>query len=117
MTPPSTGTLGVAVESPYKNQYNIVDDKIVEVKELTVYSFTLGDVEDPDLYAGEPLLKWQESEMGKWVMSHAVETPVWHRMVDAATYGHKYVIRAKLAGKDLTYFYLKWRDCVDNYLR
>jgi hypothetical protein len=97
-------------------QYKIIDDKIVETREITVYSFIVGDVEDPDLYAGEPLYKWQESEMGKWVMSHALETPVWHRMADPVTFGHKYIIRAKLDGKDLTFFYLKWRDRIDKPL-
>lgn len=99
-----------------KNRYQIVDDKIVETREITVYSFIVGDVEDPDLYAGEPLYKWQQSEMGKWVMSHALETPVWHRMIDHTTFSHRYVIRAKLAGKDLTFFYLKWKDRIDNTL-
>lgn len=97
-------------------QYKIIDNKIVTIKEITVHSFIVGDVEDPDFYAGEPLYKWQESEMGKWVMQHAIETPVWHRMVDHATFSHRYVIRAKLAGKDLTFFYLKWKDCVDKTL-
>lgn len=98
-------------------QYKLIDGKVVTIKEITVYQFLVGDVEDPDLYAGEPLYKWQQSEMGKWVMSHAVETPVWHRMIDHTSYSHKYVIRAKLAGKDLTYFYLKWKDCIDKPLR
>jgi len=101
----------------YKHQYNIVGDKIVEVQEVTVYTFTMGDVEDPDLYAGEPLYKWQQSEMGQWIMEHAVETPVWHRQADIVNYGHRYIIRAKLAGKDLTYFYLKWQDLIDKPIR
>lgn len=101
----------------YKHQYNIIDDKVVEIKEVTVYTFSMGDVEDPDLYAAEPLYKWQESEMGKWVMTHAVETPVWHRIVDAPTLMYRYAVRAKLSGKDLTYFYLKWKDQVDKPIR
>jgi len=101
----------------YKYPYQIIDDKIVEIKEITVYTFNVGDVEDPDLYAGEPLYKWQQSEMGQWVMEHSVETPSWHRMADLVTFGHKYAIRAKLSGKDLTYFYLKWQDSIDKPLR
>lgn len=98
-------------------QYKVVDGKIVTIKEVTVHSFTVGDVEDPDLYAGDPLYKWQQSEIGQWVMTHAIETPVWHRMHDPTNFGHKYVIRAKLSGKDLTYFYLKWKDLIDNSTR
>ena len=97
----------------YNTQYKIVGDRIVEIREVVVYRFTMGDVEDPDLYAAEPLLKWQESEMGQWVMSHAVEQPVWHRQADMLNFGYKYAITAKLQGKDLTYFYLKWKDLID----
>jgi len=101
----------------YRHPYQFIDNKIVEIKEVIVYRFIVGDVEDPDLYAGEPLYKWQQSEMGQWVMEHAIETPVWHRFSDPVTFGHKYAIRAKLSGKDLTYFYLKWQDSIDKPLR
>lgn len=90
------------------NQYNRVGDKVVEVKEITVHKFTMGDVEDPVLYAGEPLYKWQSSEAGQWVMEHAVETPVWHRQVNPTMYGHTFIIRARLTAQDITYFLLKF---------
>ena len=61
---------------------------------MPVHEFTMGDVEDPDLYAAEPMWKWQSSEMGQWVMEHAVETPFWHRHVDPYSYGYKYYIVA-----------------------
>jgi hypothetical protein len=44
----------------------MVGERVEETKELTVHEFTMGDVEDPDLYAAEPLYKWQESAEGKW---------------------------------------------------
>jgi hypothetical protein len=50
-----------------------------KVSTIVVHTFKLGDVEDPDLYAAIPLGKWQDSESGKWVMEHAVETPWWER--------------------------------------
>jgi hypothetical protein len=68
----------------------------------------MSDLEDPDLYAAEPLLEWQHSEQGSWVMQHAVESPVWHRMVDMVTMGHTYIIQAKLKDKDYTFYQLKW---------
>ena len=41
-------------------------DRLVvkEIHKLVVHRFRLGDVEDPDLYAAEPLYKWQESDSG-----------------------------------------------------
>ena len=87
-----------------------MDDKIVEIKEVIVHTFTLGDVDDPDLYAAAPLWDWQESEKGKWVLEHAVDQPVWHRMVDATTYGYKYKITARLKAADYTFWALKWNS-------
>lgn len=85
-----------------------MDDKVIEVKEVTVHIFDLSDVDDPDLYAAQPIMEWQKSDSGKWVMEHAVDQPIWHRMVDHSTYGYKYKITARLKAKDYTYWALKW---------
>ena len=81
---------------------------VEEIHKVVVHRFQLGDVDDPDLYAAEPLWKWQESEQGKFVMEHAVDKPVWHRQIDHQTYGHLYVIVAELEAKKLSEFYLRW---------
>ena len=83
-----------------------------EIKEVIVHTFTMGDVEDPDLYAAEPLLAWQESEDGKWIMTHAVDIPEWHRMADVTSFGYKYLIKAKLQGARLTEWLLRNKDGV-----
>ena len=88
-------------------RYTVVGDRVEETKEIVVHTFQMGDVEDPDLYAAEPLIKWQESEEGKWVMENAVETPVWHRMADPISFGYKYSITAKLQGVRLTEWLLR----------
>lgn len=90
------------------NKYMLIDNFVYEVKEVIVHTFTMGDVEDPDLYAAEPLLAWQNSEMGQWVMTHAIDVPEWFRMADPISYGYKYVIKAKLMGPALTEWLLKY---------
>lgn len=81
---------------------------VIETKEIIVHSFTMGDVDDPDLYAGEPLYKWQISEEGQWCMERALETPMWSRAVDAYYYGHKYIVTATFDAKTLTEYYLRF---------
>ena len=88
-------------------RYMIIDDRVEEVREVVVHEFTMGDVEDPDLYAAEPLWKWQQSEEGHWVMSHAVETPSWNRIPDQLQYGYRFQVRAKLSGARLTEYLLR----------
>ena len=90
-------------------EYKLVNDKVVKFTDVMVYEFTMGDVEDPDLYAAEPLYKWQQSEPGQWVMEHAVETPFWHRTIDPNSFGYKYCVVARLQESDQTYWTLKWQ--------
>lgn len=79
------------------------------MKQVVVHKFHVANVEDPDIYAADPLLKWQESEAGKWVMEHAVEQPVWHRHSHShLLWGYNYIITARLTAKDYTFWTLKW---------
>ncbi len=99
---------------PLGNKYNIVrtpgGDRVEECRTVTVYSFSMGDVEDPDLYAATPLIEWEKSEQGQWIMKNAADTPTWYRMADPTTYGYKYQIRAKLQGPALTEWILRYGD-------
>ena len=90
-------------------EYQLIDGKTVKFSDVKVHEFTMGDVEDPDLYASQPLYEWQETEAGKWVMAHAVEKPFWHRVVDPHSFGWKYYIIARFKEQDQTYWALKWQ--------
>jgi hypothetical protein len=92
---------------PPVNKYVLVGDRVEEVKTVVVHEFTMGDVEDPDLYAAEPLMAWEKSEQGQWVMKNSCDTPTWHRIADPVSYGYKYRITAKLMGATLTEWLLR----------
>ena len=77
------------------------------MKTIVAHRFTVGDVEDPDIYAGEPLWEWQNSEAGKWAMENCAETPSWHRDIDSH-YGYSYQVRITLTPKQLVYWKLKY---------
>jgi hypothetical protein len=93
---------------PPVNKYNIVGDRVEECKTLVVHEFSMGDVDDPDLYAAEPLLAWEKSDAGQWVMKNSADTPTWYRIADPMSYGYKYQIHAKLMGPALTEWLLKY---------
>ena len=86
----------------------VMDNHVVETKKIVVHTFIMGDVEDPDLYAAEPLYQWQQSDAGKWVMENAIDTPEWSRIADPISYGHKYYITAVFNTKSLTEYYLRF---------
>ena len=76
------------------------------MKTIVAHRFTVGDVEDPDIYAAQPLWEWQNSEAGKWAMENCAETPSWHRLMEL--YGYTYQVRIALTSKQLVYWKLKY---------
>lgn len=94
-------------QTPYTK---IINDKAVKFSDVMVHSFTIGDVEDPDLYAGQPLFEWQETEAGQWVMEHAADKPYWVRRMDLNNYGFRYYIFARMSEADQVYWQLKWNN-------
>ena len=86
----------------------VENNLVKEIHKVIVHRFRMGDVEDPDLYAAEPLWQWQQSESGQWVMEHAIEAPIWHRQHDISSFGYQYIVVAELEAKKLTEFYLRW---------
>jgi hypothetical protein len=79
-----------------------------DITKIKLHEITMGDVEDPELYAAEPLWEWQNSEQGQWVMAHATEPPVWYCRPDPRSFGFVIGIWGKLRPQDLTYYTLRW---------
>jgi len=89
--------------------YKVKDNNTIqEIHKIVVHRFKVGDVEDPDMYAAQPMWEWQNTEQGKFVMENAVEQPEWKRHMDFGSYTYDYAIIAKLEKKKLSEFYLKW---------
>ena len=74
-----------------------------------VHSFTMGDVDDPDIYAAQPIYEWQQTEAGRWVVANALDKPSWQRQLNHLTYGYQYQIRAHLSPEQITFFELKFK--------
>lgn len=95
------------IESP-NYDVQVINGLAHRIHKVIVHTFSMSDVEDPEIYAAQPLWEWQQSEQGKWVMAHAIESPVWHRHNDLSSYTIRYAITAKLRGRDYTFWQLKW---------
>jgi hypothetical protein len=89
-------------------EVKVIDGVAVAYSDVVVHNFPMGDVEDPDLYAAQPLHEWQQSEAGAWVMEHAVEPPFWVRQPDLGSYGYRFYVVARLKEQDQTFWSLKW---------
>ncbi len=86
----------------------IVDGRPVRFSDMCVHEFYVSDVEDVMSLTGGPLWDWQQSEVGQWVIEHAVEQPYWHKDLDVNTYSYRFRIMARLSEQDQTFFKLKW---------
>lgn len=75
---------------------------------LQFHSFSLGDCEDPELYAAQPIWEWQQTEHGRWVTDHA-HNLTFHVHVDANTMGYRVFITGSLEEDSrATEYLLKW---------
>lgn len=107
-TAPDNGPIAVPFKPTINHKFIVINNRVHEIYTVVVHRFRMGDVDDPDLYAAQPMWDWQESEIGKWVMERAVDTPEWHRHADPMTFGYQYAIVAKLKDIDYTFWALKW---------
>lgn len=102
-----SGYLGNTPSQP-THEVMLIEGKYYNIKKVVVHGFTVGDVDDPEIFAAEPIWNWQQTDAGKFVMENAIEPPVWHRRMDYNTYGHAYSIVAKMKDVDYTFWALKW---------
>jgi len=92
--------------------YIIVDsdnETSTVARRVVVHEFTISDVEDPQLYAAEPLWKWQQSEAGQWVIQNSMKEPEWSSCLDYNTHGHRFIIVAWFSEQDHVFFKLKFQ--------
>ena len=82
--------------------------KIEEIHKVVVHRFVVRDSEDPEIYAAEPILEWQKTEAGEFVMKHAINRPEYKRYMNYETFGYLYSIIAELEKNKLVEFYLKF---------
>jgi hypothetical protein len=76
-------------------------------KTFEVHRFRIGDVEDPDVYAAQPLWEWQNSAPGKWVMENAVNTPEWRLNTGWDHLGYACVVTAEFEDEKITEWLLR----------
>ena len=77
------------------------------MRKITFHTFRMGDVEDPEIYAAQPIYEWQQTEQGKWVMEHCAD-PVYNIGPDPSYLGYKITLWGELKDEDAVFHELKW---------
>ena len=78
------------------------------MKTVVFHSIRMGDVEDPELYAAQPIYEWQQTDQGKWVMENCPD-PKFNVSGDPATFGFRIDLYGDIEDIKATEFYLKWQ--------
>lgn len=85
----------------------LTEDNGEKLHRVVVHRFTVSDVDDPILYASEPLYKWENSDVGKWIKERGYDLE-WRSQQNFSTYGTDFVIIATLKESDYTFFLMKY---------
>lgn len=77
------------------------------MQKIIFHSFSLGDVDDPELYAAFPLGEFMDTEKGQWIKSHCAD-PCYIIRPDPETYGVRCIVYGSVEDKSATEYYLRW---------
>jgi hypothetical protein len=105
---PTTGYLGAKPTEP-TNKFMMIDGEMQEIHKVVVHKFKVSDVDDPEIYAAQPIWEWEQSDSGKWIKERAIEVPEWHRHHDIMAWHTHFTITAKLKDKDYVVWLLKFQ--------
>jgi hypothetical protein len=79
------------------------------MQRLTLHSFTMGDVDDVEIYVAQPIYEWQQTEQGRWCTEHATNLH-WLTGFDPTSFGYRITITGDLEDKLATEFLLRWKN-------
>jgi hypothetical protein len=76
--------------------------------QLELTRLRVTNVDDPAVYAAEPLYEWLQTEQGRYCQKHFANL-TYHLFTDVDGYGHVCVVTADVdPGVALTGYLLKW---------
>jgi hypothetical protein len=77
------------------------------------FQFSMGDVEDPEIYCASPIWDWLQTDYGIWCKEHSQEPIAYTINIDVNIYGYKCTVYGSLTEEDFTFHQLKWSDRVN----
>ena len=67
----------------------------------------MGDVEDPDIYAAQPLYEFMQTNKGQWIKENCAD-PQYSIVADPMTYGYRITVYGALNERQQTEYFLRW---------
>ena len=80
----------------------------MQTQKVMLHNFTVGDVEDPMLYASFSIQEWQQTEKGQWCTENCEGEIYFHSSADPISLGYKIALEGEMTEQNYTFFKLKW---------
>ena len=77
------------------------------MRNVIFHTFSMGDVEDPELYAAMPLGEFMSTEKGQWIRNNCLD-PQYIIRPDVNTFGVRVIVYGEVEDKSATEYLLKW---------
>lgn len=73
---------------------------------IKVHKFRMGDVEDPEIYASEPLYEFMQSDKGKWCKLNSSD--MYYTFKPDDFMGYSFTVWGKFNEQQATEYYLRY---------
>jgi hypothetical protein len=77
------------------------------MQKITFHTFSMGDVDDPELYAGFPLSEFMQTEKGQWIKANC-QDPQYIIRSDTNIFGNRVIVYGDVEDQLATEYLLKW---------
>jgi len=67
----------------------------------------MGDVDDVEVFAAQPIYEWMQTEEGQWVHERC-EDLTWHTVANPMAFGWTILIRGSITDQHATEYYLRF---------
>jgi hypothetical protein len=67
----------------------------------------MGDVDDVEVYAAQPIYEWLQTDEGKWVKERCKDL-YWQTIISPDTYGYSVILRGSITDQHATEYYLRF---------
>ena len=76
-------------------------------RKFVFHSFTMGDVEDPEIYAAVPLSEFMETEKGQWIKANCAD-PTYTIGADPISWQYRVTVHGVLDDRPAVEYILRW---------
>jgi len=67
----------------------------------------MGDVDDVEVYAAQPIYEWLQTKAGKWVQARCQDLS-WQTLPNQASWGYTIVLQGSITDQHATEYYLRF---------